>query len=71
MERYITTFTSVAPYDFDLTASYATYFQGRYAADSYRNGVFRRLLEIDGRPCLIRIRSLGTRESPELRVVFE
>ena len=71
MERYITTFTPVAPYDFDLTASYATYFQGRYAADSYINGVFRRLLEIDGRPYLIRIRSLGTRESPELKAVFE
>ena len=71
MDRYITTLKSFPPYDFDLTASYATYFQGRYAADLYRNGVFRRLLDVDGRPCLIKIRSIGTSESPELSVVFE
>jgi DNA-3-methyladenine glycosylase II len=71
MEHYTTTLNSPAPYDFDLTASYATYFQKRYAADSYMDGVFSRLLEIGRSPCLIQISSFGTIESPALRLVVK
>ena len=44
-------------YDFDATAGYATYNQGRYAADSFEDGVFSRALEIDNEPVAIAIRS--------------
>lgn len=71
MEHYTTTFTSPAPYDFDLTASYATYFQKRYAADSYMDGVFSRLLDTGANPCLIQISSLGSIESPRLRLAVK
>ena len=71
MEHYTTTLTAPAPYDFDLTASYATYFQKRYAADSYMDGVFSRLLEVGGSCCLIQISSFGRIESPELRLVVK
>jgi DNA-3-methyladenine glycosylase II len=71
MEYHTTTLTSVAPYDFNLTASYATYFQKRHAADSYIDGVFSRLLEIGDGCCLIEISSLGGIESPELTLVVK
>jgi DNA-3-methyladenine glycosylase II len=71
MDHFTTTLTSPAPYDFDLTASYATYFQKRHAADSYIDGVFSRSLEIGDRLCLIKISSLGSIESPELRLVVK
>jgi DNA-3-methyladenine glycosylase II len=71
MDHYTSALTSPAPYDFDLTASYATYFQKRYAADSYIDGVFSRLLEIGDNPCLMMISSFGTIESPELRLVVK
>jgi len=71
MDHFTTTLTSSAPYDFDLTASYATYFQKRHAADSYIDGVFCRPLEIGDTLYLIKISSLGSIESPELRLVIE
>jgi len=71
MDHFATTLTPSAPYDFDLTASYATYFQKRHAADSYIDGVFRRLLEIGGSPCLVELSSLGTIGSPELGLMVK
>ena len=56
------------PYDFDLTAGYLTYFRGRYAAERYEAGVFRRLLESDGKLLLASVESAGTVESPSLDV---
>ena len=58
----------VAPYDFHATAGYATYNQGRYAADVFENGVFSRALEIDGEPVVVAVRpGTGSAASP-LRV---
>lgn len=71
MKSFATTLEPVSPYDFDLTASYDTYFRGDYGADSYREGVFRRLLEIRGRPCLVAVRSLGTVDSPRLEMKLQ
>ncbi|MCH8088276.1 MAG: hypothetical protein IIC81_10595, partial [Chloroflexi bacterium] len=66
--RAIATIQPKAPYDFDLTASFATYYRGRYGADSFEEGVFRRLLEVDGRLALVSVRSLGTLEAPRLEI---
>lgn len=55
-----------APFDFDLTAGYHTYFQERSGADRFANGVYRRLLDLDGRLALAAIRSTGHPDSPEL-----
>ncbi len=68
MERSITTLTPLPPYDFDLTAAYATYFRVHYGAESFQNDVFRRLLDLGDRLCLASVRSLGTVDSPVLEV---
>ena len=65
-ERRYTTIRPVPPYDFALTAAYHTYFQGRSGADVFEDGVYRRLLEFDGRPALVSVRSTGRLAAPEL-----
>ena len=54
------------PFDFELTAGYHTYFQGRSGADRLEGGVYRRALELDGRPVLACVQSTGGADSPEL-----
>mgnify|MGYP001024963029 FL=1 len=68
MDRIARTITPVAPFDFELTAGYLTYFQGRYATDSLVDGVYRRLLDLDGRLVLASVSSVGSLEEPELAV---
>jgi len=68
MEKIVISFMPKAPYDFDLTASYAVHFRGRYGAESYDDGVFRRLLEIYGSLCLASVRSVGTLNFPNLEL---
>ncbi len=57
-----------APFDFELTAGYHTYFQGRYATDSLTDGVYRRLLDLGDKLVLASVRSLGSVDKPELSV---
>ena len=54
------------PFDFELTAGYHTYFQARSGADNLDVGVYRRLLDLDGRLLLVSVRSAGSVDSPEL-----
>ena len=54
------------PFDFELTAGYHAYFQARSGADNLQDGVYRRLLDLDGRLTLASVRSTGTVDSPEL-----
>lgn len=68
IERIVISLRPKPPYDFDLTASYASHFRGRYGTESYDDGVFRRLLEIGGSLCLTSVRSVGTLNSPNLEV---
>ncbi|MBW2306101.1 MAG: DNA-3-methyladenine glycosylase 2 [Deltaproteobacteria bacterium] len=68
MERAVTTLRPIPPYDFDLTAAYATYFRGHYGAESFRDNVFRRLLDFGDRLCLVSVRSTGTIDSPLLEL---
>ena len=68
MDRLIVAITPTPPYDFDLTAAYTTYFRGQYGAESFREGVFRRLLDCRGQLCLVGVRSLGTIDSPLLEI---
>ena len=55
-----------APYDFALTAAYHTYFQERSGADTFANGAYRRLLDLDGRLALAEVRDTGRPDSPQL-----
>lgn len=55
-----------APYDFALTAAYHAYFQERSGADTFANGVYRRLLDLDGRLALASVRDTGRLDSPQL-----
>jgi len=71
MDKAVTTIKPVAPFDFDLTAGYHTYFQGRYGSDSLTDGVYRRLLDLDGNLVLAAVRSVGSVEAPELVVELQ
>ena len=68
MERASTIVEPIPPYDFVRTANYATYFKGRYGADVFEDGAFRRLLDIGGSPVLASVRSTGTVAAPGLTV---
>ena len=60
--------TPKPPYSFDLTAGYLAYFQGHYGADRLEDGVFSRLLDIDGKLALLRVSSAGTVDAPLLEL---
>ena len=64
MDRMTVRLTPTPPYDFELTASDATYFRGHYGAESFQDGVFQRLMGVDSGRYLATVRSLGTVESP-------
>ena len=56
------------PFDFELTASYHTYFQARSGADTMADGVYRRLLDLDGKLALASAQSVGSMDAPEILV---
>ena len=56
------------PFDFELTASYHTYFQARSGADNMADGVYRRLLDLDGKLALASAQSTGSMDAPEMLV---
>ena len=58
----------VPPFDFELTAGYHTYFQARSGADRMDGGIYRRLLDLDGRLALATVRSTGTVDVPEVEL---
>ncbi len=66
MERVSASITPVAPFDFELTAGYHTYFQSRYGTDTLEDGIYRRLLDLGGKLVLASVRSTGTIDAPEL-----
>ena len=68
METARFTLTPKPPYSFDLTAGYLAYFQGHYGADRLEDGVFSRLLDIDGKLALLRVDSSGTVDAPHLEL---
>ena len=59
------------PFDFELTAGYHTYFQGRSGADTLDSGVYRRLLNLEGQLALATVSSIGTVDSPEVSLFLE
>ncbi len=63
--------TPVAPFDFELTAGYHTYFQSRYGTDTLEDGIYRRLLDLGGKLVLASVRSTGTIDAPELALDLE
>jgi 3-methyladenine DNA glycosylase/8-oxoguanine DNA glycosylase len=71
MKKTIIQLTPIPPYDFDLVATYATYFQGRYAADHFQDGVYRRLLDVRGTICLANVCSTGSVGAPSLELTLK
>ena len=63
-----TTIRPLAPFDFDLTAGYHTYFQSRYGTDSLEDGEYHRLLDLGDKLVLASVRSVGSIDMPELTV---
>ena len=68
MERRNTLLKPTAPYDFALTAGYHISLQSRKADDPLHSEIYRRPIEVNGRPLLVSVRSTGTVERPELEV---
>jgi DNA-3-methyladenine glycosylase II len=68
METCTTTITPKAPFNFDLTAGYHTYFRGSYGSDTLAGGEYRRLLDLNGQLVLTATRSVGTVAQPKLQV---
>ena len=66
MQTTILQLQPTPPFDFELTAGYHTYFQSRSGADNLDGGVYRRLLDLDGRLILASVSSTGTVDAPEL-----
>lgn len=56
------------PYDFTLTSNYATYFSDRYVTQRFSDGIFKRLLDLEENLCLVKVRSTGKPDSPELEI---
>jgi DNA-3-methyladenine glycosylase II len=59
---------AIPPYNFALTAGYATYFRGRYGTDIFENGAFRRLLDINGRLMLASLSARSPIAAPQLSI---
>jgi DNA-3-methyladenine glycosylase II len=68
MKKASFTLATVPPYDFDLTAAYATYFKGSYGADSFVHGAFRRLFDLGHALCLATVSSMSGTQSSLLRI---
>ena len=68
MSRETTFIEPVPPFDFDLTAGYHTYFQGRYGSDSLEDSVYRRLLDLGGNLLLASVSSVGSVDQPRLQI---
>lgn len=66
MDKVAISLQPESPYSFALTAAYATFFRGRYGGDTFEDGVYRRLLDLDGCLCLVNVRASGTVDSPLL-----
>lgn len=71
MDKVTASIKPVAPFDFELTAGYHTYFRGRYGTDSFENGVYWRLLDLGDKLVLASVRSAGSVAEPELVVELE
>ena len=71
MDRLTASIKPVAPFNFELTAGYHTYFQSRYGTDTMEDGVYRRLLDLDDKLVLASVRSIGTLEAPELALELQ
>lgn len=71
MDRITTSAHPVAPFDFDLTAGYHTYFRGRYGTDSLEDGKYRRLLDLGDKLVLASTQSTGDPEHPELSIEIQ
>ena len=60
MDRLTTSLQPAPPFDLELTASYDTYFRGRYGSDSWVDGQYRRLLDLGPKLVLASVRAVGT-----------
>ena len=68
LQRKRFTIRPLPPFDFSMTADYATHFRGRNLWEFYVDGVYRRVVELEGRLGVAAVRSLGDVESPLLEV---
>ena len=71
MDRLTASIKPVAPFNFELTAGYHTYFQSRYGTDTMEDSVYRRLLDLDDKLVLASVRSIGTLDAPELALELQ
>ena len=68
LHRETFTIQPLPPFDFAVTADYATHYRGRNLWEFYEDGVYRRVVELDGQLGVAAVRSLGDVEAPLLEV---
>ena len=68
MDRIATTIRPTAPFDFELTAGYHTYFRGSYGTDTLEDHSYRRLLDLGDKLVPASVQSVGSVDVPELAV---
>ncbi len=68
MKRSVFILRPTPPYDFHLTAASAAFFRESSGVDTFKNGVFYRLLDLEDLLCLASVSSSGTIDSPSLEV---
>ena len=68
MKKATRQFRPRAPYDFNLSASFATYGGGRYAADLFEDGKFRRAIHSEEGPVLVGVENCGNVSEPLLSI---
>ena len=68
MNRITTIIRPTAPFDFELTAGYHTYFRGSYGTDTLEDNAYRRLLDLGDKLALASVRPVGSIQDPELAV---
>ena len=68
LQRATFTIEPLPPFDFAMTADYATYFRGRNLWEFYEKGVYRRVVDLPGQLGVAAVRSLGTVDAPLLEV---
>lgn len=59
---------AVPPFDFNLTAGYRTRFRDDFGSESYRDGVYRRVISLGGLPALMSVKSSGSIDQPKIEV---
>ena len=68
LQRETFTVEPLPPFDFGMTADFATHYRGRNLWEFYENGVYRRVVDLPNGLGVASVRSVGDVDAPRLEV---